>query len=984
MKTLIVSTLILAFTQGAVAEKLDLGTHTALIEKLESVMSLETGDAMVSQPSIAHRLADLYAERARLLSLDEEGKGNQIHKAAISSDRKKSLVLLERILPTLDKNEKGSVLMQMAHLNLLQGQETQALKIYQEIERNPSSYDRKTFALAQIQLGDLAYAKSDLNKAQTHFETCLNIKENPRKGYAMYRLAWIHFNLGQTVLAEKELIKILKTPSLMTNSKGEMDKAFQEEASHDLATFMASNDITAVSINTLSAVSPENTRQKNLMYLATELERTAKKKNALIVWGVIGKQDIPFEDRLERQIRVTRIEYDLGNKPQVVKEIENSIAILKSSPCSGNEECVVANQSLRRIITDWGKAEERLPSPELTLAYLKYTQSFEDEDMNFWAAQASLKIKQYKQAFGFYQTSARLLVKHNKTSQKNFEGALLGAIAAAELSQNIELRVQAYKLYLELNSKGPKRDEVKYQIAHTFYEKNDYLNASEEFRKLALDSSMNADLRVKSADLCLDSDVLLKQETRIEAHSLEFSKAIKSKSPEYLNLWRKSVLNQAATVINNQPTVDASETLLRKLNGLTIAQWPADQRKQVIKNKMVLAYRLKDLDMLATASKELLNESKITVEESNNALKNLAWVSEIKMDFAKALTFMKKIKPGSNETQSHLFKIALLKELSGQNPNSEYMTLINISNKASQRQYAAHQIVLNSKKPQSDFRKLEGILAGNNELYKSAGIFVYEKTSDSRLADHLLKKSSVRNSTEGQLLAHVVAFADLAAINKKISKLNVKAGMSDSKLRRTIDQRIQLIKDLEKQANRAIARKDASMQLIILATVARENSNLAIQILSLPAPKGLKPEEKAQYQTQVEALVQPYVQQSKVITAKTTELWNQSIEKNTFEDIFELSEQKTRPGSRLATTEISFLRASAREVNISSDPFREFSSQRRKVAAEALNLIPRIQSNPFNFSYLAKMKSLQSTLGSGPMVAYLDSRLNELKTRGSN
>lgn len=983
MKHFALSLLILATVQVARAEKLDVETHTTLIQKLESALGMNTDDAMVSQPKLVHRLADLYAERARLLAFDKEGQGEKIYKNQIQSDRKKSLSLLGKTLPHVEKSEKGPVLMQMAHLHGMLQQPQEAKKIYLQIEKNSSSYDRRTQALALIQLGDLAFQKGELPQAQRYFERALRISDNPRKAYSQFRLAWIHFSRGQTITAERQLVQILKDPELMKNGKASLDPAFQEEVSHDLATFMAHNDITPASLSLLTSLSPENTRKKNLIYLATELDRTAKKKSALYVWSSLGPHEITFDDQLDRQVQVARIEYDLGHKKSLLKELNTAIFLIKSPSCSNNPKCPVAQQNLRRIITDWGKAEERLPTLDLLQAYFLFTTHFEDDEMAYWAAQSAMTLKKYKMAFEFYATTANLLFKKSQASSKRFEGSLLGAIEAAELSRLLPLRIQAYQMYLKLNPKGNKASEVRYQIAHSFYEKNDFATASQEFRTLALDSTLPQSLREKAGDLCLDSTVILKNDAQLEAYSFELSRGLKSRSSEYMAIWRKSVLNQAAKVINQNSATSAQEHQLAKIQSLNLSTWPLDQRRQMIKNKIVLSFRLKNLTALNAASKELLSVSAKSLEDQNLAAHHLAWIAEIQMDFKGTLYWMKRIKPTAKEKENHLFKMALLKELDGQNPRNEYTQFIAISKNRSKKQYASHQLVIHSYRPAQDFKKYEKVLLGHSVFYRSAGLFVFEKTKDKKLARQLLSRSSVRNSVEGQLISHSLELDDHLETLNKVSRTPLKP-MSDAKLKLALNKRIQIIKGMEKKANRAIARKDSSLQLIYLTSVGHLNEQLAEQILSLPFPKNLKSSQYKAYQEQVQAMVQPYSLQAKTIQEKVRQLWKQSSSQKSFQALHDLSEQKSRPGSLLASQEIRSLKQSAQKVNLNFDPFIDYSSERHKVAAQLQDLKQRIQENPFDSSSLVKMKTLQSSYNDGPMLAYLDGRLNELKMGGSN
>jgi hypothetical protein len=991
MKVLLLSVLIIiAISIGHSSvvrgEKLDLETHNSLIQKLESVLTGSKTDTMVSQPTLAHRLADLYAERARLLSLEKEGQGDKLYRTQIESDRSKALSIYSKLIGTLDKSDKGIVLMQMAHLHNLQNSPSEAQAIYQQIESNPNSYSPQTLALAKIQLGDLNFFKGNFPAAQQNFESAIKIKENPRIGYCLSRLAWTNYNRGLVQVAERQMILLLRKPQFLTTKSGDHDLSFHEESSHDLATFMAKTEITSDRIVTLSTLSPDSTRKKNLIYLATELDRTAKKNSALQVWAVVGTHNLSLEDQIDRQIQITRIQYDLGHKTILLNEIDKSLALLKQSACTNNQDCVVGLQNLRKVITDWGKAEERVPSEELVLGYQKYTNSFDDYEVSYWAAHAAQQKQMYSHSFEFYKSAARLSkIQSSDRMKKIFEGSLLGAIEVAEISKDRNLRLNAYLIYLELNPNGNNNHEVSYQIAHWYYEMNQYSKARELFRTLALDPAMPADLREKSADLCLDSNVILKDEPQLEQRSLEFANSLKNKAPQYLAIWRKSILNQTAQLINGISPTDSSQNAklegeLRKIQSLGLQTWPADQRRILIKNKILISLRLKNMDELAQGSKELLNQRGLSIADQNMALHNLAWTAEIKLNFPDALKWMKRMQPKPEELADFLYKMAALKELNSENPTSEYTRFLAVADEKIKKQFAAHQIILFSKGPQVEFRKYESLLSSNSPLYGSAGLWAFEKTKDQAIANKLMARRSLRTTEVGLLLNHYSALNEFEQLQRNLQKVRL-VPQNDRKLQKALASRVQTLRGLENTANQSIKRKDSTMQLLYLTQLSIENAKLGDDILSLPIPRGLTAQQKRQYRDQLQVVVQPYQDQSRLIQQKTLELWQQATAKAVFKNLYDLSRQN-KPGSELASREIRVLRNSAQRIGLSHDPFRNFSEQRQKTASEAESLEQRLRQNPFSVDDLEKMKAVHRDLGGGPMVAYIDVRLNELKTQG--
>ena len=96
----------LTLMQKVAAEKLSLANHDSLIQKLESAVGDESSDAMLLQTNMSYRLAGLYAERARILSMDQEGQGAQVHAERIKTDRIKSISILQKIEKSLPKEAR--------------------------------------------------------------------------------------------------------------------------------------------------------------------------------------------------------------------------------------------------------------------------------------------------------------------------------------------------------------------------------------------------------------------------------------------------------------------------------------------------------------------------------------------------------------------------------------------------------------------------------------------------------------------------------------------------------------------------------------------------------------------------------------------------------------------------------------------------------------------------------------------------------------
>lgn len=989
MKKLVALILTFAFVASAQADKMDLSAHTSLINKLTEIIGYT--EETVSKQNMMIRLADLHSERARLYAMENEGKGEATFKKEIESDRKKALSLYETAFKKAQKKTQGLILLQMAHLHQLLGNPKKSKSLFDQIIKDKKHYDTQVVAEAYIEAGDYEYNQGNFTKSLKNFRAALAIPNAPRKNYARYRVAWGEFHNGNTNKAIGLMTSFLKDPASFKRADGSQDTSFQEESSRDLATFYARREITAKEIETLIEVSPANVREANLTYLASELDRTGKKQSSLQVWAVIGTQNQKGDDKIEGQIKIARIQYDLNKKNDTVKEIEKAAKMLVED-CEDENNCKALVQQLRKLVTDWGQAEERNPSEQLIQSYKIYTSNFPDIEVNYWAGIAAQKRKQYKDAFFFYKNSAELSheYKNNKdlkTQDRNvhriFEGSLLGAIEVAEQSKVIELRDEAYIQYLKLNANGEKALEVQYQIAQVLLERGQHQKAANAFKEIALtDKKGPQSIKDKAADLALDTLVVLKDDETLEQWAVEFAYKLPKRKSEFLAIARKSILNQAAKSINAASSESELEKQYAKLSKADLSTAPNAEKVSFFKHRTLIAYKIKNLDALIASSNLTLKQQGATQQDKNEALAQLAWAYEMKLDFKNALATLKKINPEKNKVDDHVLKMGMMAELAGQNPTKYYEQFLDISNNKAQRQDVAFSLVRLAKNKTRAFNKYSGILAGNLKLYMQAGLFAYDERNSESLKRELLSKRGSSNTFEGQLLERMDAVKEIQKQASNLSKHRLR-NTGPRNLRSSISERLNLISKLERSADRAIKKQDFTLQFISLSSLATENKRLANDITRLPMPKGLRAQQRAQYKKLIEEQVAPYNQKAKELTAKTEELWN-NRDNSDFADVIDLSIQKDAPGSKLAQNELKVVNSVAKRLNYSSEDVAKKWQQRQKLSQELASVKTKVSKNPFDSGYLEKMKDIETKLNRGPMVAYLDARLTELKTGARN
>ncbi len=987
--TIILAALLAAAT--SFAEKMSVETHTALIQKLESVYSFS--EESVSKQNMTIRLADLYSERARMYAMLEEGRGDVKYKKEIKSDRSRALGLYEKAFKNEKNTEKkGLILFQRAHLQHLQGQSIQAKKLYDDIIKDKQSYDAQIVAQAHIEAGDYEFNKGNFKKSKEHFDTALKTPNIVRASYAKYRIAWCEFHIGRTEVAIKNLRTLLSDVQSFKKSNGEHDQSFQEEASRDYATFIARRDLKDGDIESVLNLSPENVRQANLTYLATELDRTGKKKSALRVWAIIGLQNPNSESKLEGQIKIARIQYDLGKKAQTVVEIQKAVELLKDDDCDDISLCNTQQQQIRKIITDWGMAEEKTPSVELVEAYKVYT--FDDAEMAFWGAQAAQKRKQWKDAFALFNRSANLShqkIKSIKSDNKKsfdksiyniFEGSLLGSIDSAEQSQDLTMRSQAYDQYLKLNANGSKALEVEYQIAQVALEEKKYEEAAQKFKSVAYSERKDTGVKDKAADLSLDTLVILKDDKKIEQWANEYAHKFPKRKKEFQTIARKAVLNQAAQVINTSNSKSDLDGQYEKLAKTDMSTATEEEKKSFNKHRILIAGKTKNLDALISSTNSMLKSKNISQKERNELLSQQAWAYEMKLDFKSAYKTLKKINPEKSEVSEHTLKLGITSELAGQNPTNHYEDYISISNNKFKKQNVALSLVRISKNKNKTFQKYKSLLRDNSTLYMAAGMYAYDEKPTDTLRGQLLAQRGSGNTFEGQLLIREIGIERIEKDQKELTKHKLEP-RNQNTLGRSIQKRISLLNSFERKTQKIVESKDFTLQFVALQIVAKENRRLANDILKLPAPKGLKKQQREEYRKLVAEQVKPYQEKAAEVTSTLSKLWSEK-ESSAFEEVLTLSYQTQAPGNKTAKGEVKIVKRVAGILGYDTSDMAKKWQQRQKMSQKLGQLKTKIRQNPFDSSYLKEMKEIEEQLNPGPMVAYLNSRIDMTDGGGRN
>ncbi|MGZ5278447.1 MAG: tetratricopeptide repeat protein [Pseudobdellovibrionaceae bacterium] len=959
----------LVFIATAIASAdVDGETRSLLITKLEKVqMQLAPNDS--SKVAVTLRLADLYAERARINSMEELNKGCQTCNAG-DADRKKALRFYLEVMDRAPEASRGKVMVQIGHLYQITGSEEKAVEFYQKVlqaEKHPGLR-----AEADLSLGEIYFKRRDFAKALGSYSEVIKNPAASSKGLAAYRSAWCAFNQGQVVSAIEQVQHILKTPALLSRngaSGNQVDSQFHEEVALDFVTFLAKEQLTPALVQSLYDLSPERIKSQNVQSLALEQERLGKKAEALSAWKFVYGHLNKAEDRLAAQISMAQLEFDGGNRKEALMNYEKALQVWKEFKSCGSDQCEELRKRARQFVVSWNQIEKKQVSEDLLTAYQMYSGTFpEDVDMFIYQAQVAEDLKNYPVAWEAMSKALPLLVSKNEGAK--LETLLLKQIELAETAKNEDQQNQAADLYLKHSSQKTKTFEVQYQKARNLYEKANYTMAVDELRALALLASGDLKIRKQAADLSLDGLVLLKDETRLPVWAKEYSSIFKDSASEYSQIVQKSILTKS-TQMADLNTAGAYQELL----AFNVAQAQPEDRLKYYKNKLIMAEKLQKFPEAVSAADDLLVQPGLSFEDREFAWSRKAYLSEMLLDFGTALAATEKIEK-SISSEDKALKLAIFAELSGSQSESYYQRYLQASKDEEHKRLVAAELIRKSKKPDQTLEMHRALLEKSPALFAQLSAEVYARTNNEAILKRVQKDSTLAATDAGKLMIRVAFLKTYADLKKKISNLKLETA-NDRKLATSIKARAGMLEQIETMTKHSIQSSDWTSQLVSLDLLAKESDRFYQELLSAPVPAGLSGDDEQQYLSLLSAQAAPYQTKAAAAKVKVEEFWKNPNWETSLNQAW--TQTALRP---LLSVEITALKDAAPEqtrtlANVDAKTATTDASVRpsSQVVQDARR---QVYQKPFDKQALENLLSVEIKSENSAMVQYLQTRLANL------
>lgn len=934
-------------------EDTDLSTKNALIEKLESVLPEFTNNKTKNK-ELRLRLADLYSDRARI----KDYQSNNCEKCETGAqDRKKAIEYYEQT-----KNDSPSarahILLQLAHLYKMEDQTKKSQSIFNEILKGKNLKDHHI--KAHLGLADIAFQNGQYKKAKIEYSSAIKTDNTNEKIYALYRLAWTELNTGKNKSALGFIQNALEIAKL--NSKPN----WQKDLMNDYATILSHLQFTKKDIDTYISYSEPSDRLDNFKFLAQEADRLGNKRGALQIWTEYSKEsrkDKNDQDGAEVQFKLAEAFYDLNKYKESLRSLDEVILLTNNKKCT---DCSQVAKDFRTLLISWSRKEKIDPSNDLVDAYKKYLSMVPtDYEAIIWAAQTAHTAKNNQQAILYYEQAAQL----SKSNKKNLDLTTSAILDIGSEQKNSSLYQLSLLKYLELNPNGEKKFLVRYELAYLDYKNRKYEQAARQFEDLASDSSWeNTKSREQAAELSIESNLRLKRNNEVFRAAQKYGKIFVSKSQHFSEIARKVTINNLATLLSKNDTKALAKEL-KILNTFNVEELEPKDRAMHYRSQILAAEKINDLDIIESASRNMLKVNALTGSDKLLALKSLLWVYELRLNFKNAFAIAKNLPMPELTSDQRYLKLGLLAELANENPTPYYEQYVRAAKTIEKANRIRLIMIRTSAQPWRTFESFQKILQRTPNLYSSIVLELHLKNPDWAKVKSALSIKAVRSTPSGIYLEKLVS-------RENFSRFTNDTGIINNKhLKKSIQTRVQYLKSLQGLYKRS--HNDLTMQLLVLNKISLENSKFYNQLLQLPPPSALKSKEIDMYKTALSEQARPFLLASEHANQTKTQLI-EDISKH-LNELFEAVDSGDQIQKYIAMNEFSSLKMFLTKTQIKN--FQEKLQNSEVNAGKVSDLREQIARNPLDLSPLIQLRGLEAKRADGPLLAYLDQRISQLKMR---
>jgi len=456
-------------------------------------------------------------------------------------------------------------------------------------------------------------------------------------------------------------------------------------------------------------------------------------------------------------------------------------------------------------------------------------------------------------------------------------------------------------------------------------------------------------IALQSAELALDSLVLLKDDVRIEQYSRSYATQFPKEAGRFQKINRQSVLAQTAKIAgdlsakNSSSMSKAWETLER----FRADQASSEEKISFYKNRVILARKMRKYDDLLSSVNMLLQQKNLSKEDYRfQTIHKDRWI-----------------------------ELARLSDLAEGNSRPYYQKYLNGSPDNDLAQGICARLVKETSVYSPQVKSCLPYLRSNEAFFSQLFLKSFDKDQNLEKGLAFLAKHKLMGTSAARILNREKLFKKLEPSFEALSihKLNP----ASNRVAGSIQKRNSLLAQSENRLSSVVQSGDWALQFYFLSQLRDEQIRFYNELVQLPPPEGLSTDEQQQYISLLGQQAQPFKTKGEELGLKVQELnktpWgldglladyhnSQGAIQNMLGKHIEKVQSKA---DDFMAGQVYLVSRKAPKAKVPS--LLELEQARRKV-----------QSNPHDALALQSLLSLEKRRGHQPTIQYLQSRLDKI------
>lgn len=487
MKKLLTCLIALTFLSSAFGQALKQKSLSEIERDLKKMdQSIDTTQSRIKTirdatflPDLYMVLAELYVDKSRFMYSAKtlKNKDTPLEELDFNNEKRPKLLAIETYQKLIEKfpkyRDRDKAMFFMAHEYREMGQLEDMINTYRKLT---SEYPQSPFfAESLVIVGNYFFEeKKDLEGAETYYKRVLTVKDSPFVSIARYKLGWIYINKGRFV------------DSLLS-----FEAVLTKDAAIDFSTLPDIYKKTDVRVDALV----------NMAWPYSEIAPALLKKMGEGREDPVGYFKRLSKDKIAYQKALTRLGRRLGIKQRYVASTRIYYELLKTSK----------------------NVELRIESVEKLYEAMK-------NSLKNWPVYGFTEL--IADTINQVRYSPDIPEKMKFQHDKNFEifardAATRAQIRAKQTSKEPEFRlaISAYKAYLWAFPNTKYTDAIRLNLAESYYNIKDYVNAGKEYEVLSKKNKLLAkrksylDSSLESYTNALKNPDILKRPELIQARN---------------------------------------------------------------------------------------------------------------------------------------------------------------------------------------------------------------------------------------------------------------------------------------------------------------------------------------------------------------------------------------------------------------------------------------------------------------------------------